>query len=186
MASKIRYGAFLVYPDSAPEDWKQILKDSHGSFAISPLHEPGDGEKPHYHVIYKHGSPVTIEALASCIPAAVPANGLVEPVTAPRNYQRYLIHLDDPDKQQFSGSECIEVLNGFPLDLTRDYSKAELLAFRHKIQALIREFDIFEYADLLDYLADAGEVDLHDYAFNHTIAFNTYLSSRRYKEQHEA
>lgn len=178
-SNKVRYAAFLVYPESAPEDWKTQLKDSHGCYAISPLHEP-EGEKPHYHVIYKHGSPVSVEAIKRCIPESVPANGLVEPVNAPRNYQRYLIHLDDPEKQQFEdGADAIEVLNGFPLDLSRDYSRAELQSFRREIFELIRECNMTEYCELLDYLMDRGEVDLLDYACNHTILYNTFLTSRR-------
>ena len=46
--------AFLVYPDSAPTDWQQILKDTQIKIAISPLHEPSEGkgeEKQHWHVI---------------------------------------------------------------------------------------------------------------------------------------
>jgi hypothetical protein len=178
---KARYACFLVYPESAPEDWKQKLKKSHGSYAISPLHTPDDEDaKPHYHVIYKHGAVVTLSAMLRVIPSDVPANGHVEICSAPRNYQRYLIHLDDPEKQQFKdGAGAIEVLNGFPLDLTRDYSKAELQGFRSEIYSLIREYDMTEYAELLDYLMDNGEVDLLDYASNHTILYNTYLTSRR-------
>lgn len=176
---KVRYCAFLVYPESAPQDWKQRLKDSHGSYAISPLHEPAE-EKPHYHVIYKHSGPARIEVLEKCIPGGIAANGYVEPVNSPRNYQRYLIHLDDPDKQQFEGgSNEIETINGFPLDLSRDYSKAELQGFRSQIFEAIRDNEMVEYSELLDYLMDSGEVDLLDYASNHTILFNTYLTSRR-------
>ena len=184
--AKARYACFLVYSESAPEDWKQRLKKTHGCYAISPLHEPDEeNSKPHYHVIYRHGNPVTLATMGRFIPSDIPANGHVELVTAPRNYQRYLIHLDDPEKQQFEdGADAIEVLNGFPLDLTRDYSKAELQGFRSEIYSLIREYDMTEYAELLDYLMDNGEVDLLDYASNHTILYNTYLTSRRNSATH--
>lgn len=179
--TKSRYATFLVYPESAPEDWRKILKDSHGCYAISPLHAPDeDNKKPHYHVIYRHGSPVRLSALIDAIPDSVPANGHVERVPAPRGLQRYLIHLDDPEKEQFEGgASAIDVLNGFPLDLSRDFSKAELQQFRTAIFATIRENGMTEYSELLDWLMDCGEVDLLDYASNHTILFNTYLSSRR-------
>lgn len=177
---KARYGVFLVYPESAPENWFDQLKESMGSYAISPLHEPGDGEKPHYHVIYRHGNPITLECMERLIPDGVAANGHVQLCNHPRNYARYLIHLDDPDKQQFEGPGDITLINGYPLDLSRDYSRAELMEFRARIFELIRDFDIFEYSDLLDYLLDHDH-DLLDYASNHTILFNTYISSRRNK-----
>lgn len=183
MTSKHRYFAFLVYPESAPEDWLEQLKRTHGEYAISPVHQPDDDcKKQHYHVIFRYPGPATLAAATDAIPSNVPANGHVEPVTAPRNYQRYLIHLDDPDKQQWEqGQDAITVIGGFPLDLSRDFSAAELKAFRRKIFEVIRDFGIVEYSDLIDWLMDTGEVDLLDYASNHTILFNTYLTSRREK-----
>lgn len=178
--SKARYGAFEVYPESAPPDWWERLKESHGSYARSPLHTPEDG-KPHYHVIYKHPNTVTLNAMLKVIPDGIPANGHVELVAAPRNYQRYLVHLDDPEKQQWAGDprDLIETCNGFPLDLTRDFSQSERQQQRMEIFALIRDNEICEYSDLLEGLIDNGFFDLFDYAFNHTIALDRYLSSRR-------
>ena len=37
---KKRYWNFIVYEDSAPEDWVGVLKRSHCMFAISPQHQP--------------------------------------------------------------------------------------------------------------------------------------------------
>lgn len=175
--NKYRYFAFEVYPESAPGDWMQTLKDSHGPYAISPLHTPEDGN-PHHHVIYKHTGPATLDFAKAVIPEGIPANGYVEPVFAPRNYQRYLIHLDDPEKQQFKPSE-ITVLNGFPLDLTRDFSAAELREHSLKVFEIIREYNLTEYADLIDYCMDNEAPEIFDYAKSHTILFNTYISSRR-------
>lgn len=182
--TKARYGVFLVYPESAPADWWEQLKRSHGAYAKSPLHEP-DGEvgKPHYHVIYKHSNTVRLEAMKRVIPAGVPANGYVELCPHPRNYQRYLVHLDDKDKQQWSCDprDIIETCNGFPLDLTRDFSQAERAEQRRQLMQLIRDNGLCEYADLLEGLADVGEYDLLDYAWNHTIAVTAYLRSRRHR-----
>lgn len=179
---KARYAVFIVYPESAPEDWRKLLKRSHGAFAISPLHEPDEEcKKPHFHVVYKHGGPATIKAMLSAIPNEVPANGHVELCLHPRNYQRYLVHLDDPDKQQWQGNpkELIEVMNGFPLDLTRDYSKEERNQQRMAVIDIVRDNELCEYADLLEGLLDGGMYDLFDYAWNHTMAMQAYLASRR-------
>lgn len=179
---KWRYFQFLVYADSAPKDWVSQLRDSLGMYAISPEHEPeGDEKKPHYHVIYKHGNPVALDTARRFIPEGVPANGYIEPVIHPGNAQRYLIHLDQPEKQQFSGGQGeIIALNGFPLDLTRELSKLEKQQVREKIFIWIRENGIDEYAKLLDGLDMLGNPDMFEYAFNHTIAFNAYLKSRRH------
>lgn len=187
MAEKYRYWVFLIYPESAPEDWRERLRASHGAFAASPLHVPDESEtKPHYHVLYKHSGPITLDAArAFLVPLGVAANGYIEPCQNPRNYQRYLVHLDDPEKQQWAEDwhGLIWSCGGFPLDLTRDFSPAERAEQRRMIFELIRDNGVTEYAQLLDGLMEIGEVDLLDYACNHTIMFDRYLSSRRHSYQ---
>lgn len=179
---KFRYFQFLVYPDSAPGDWVEILEKSLGEYAISPVHS-GDEEisKPHHHVIYKHGGPCTLDHAKVVIPDAVPANGYVEPCLHPGNAQRYLIHLDQPSKEQFDGGvNAITILNGFPLDLSRELTKTEVREIRAKCFEWIQSYGVVEYAEFLDSLLELGNPDMFDYAFNHTIAFNAYLKSRRH------
>lgn len=181
-ASKSRYFAFIVLQENASDKWIEALKETFGSFLISPLHDPDkEQKKPHWHVIYRHSNTITLEAAKAFIPEGLALNGYLLPLAHPRNYQRYLLHLDDPEKQQFEdGIAALTVINGFPVDLTRDFSSAELKEFNRKIHAMIRQFNIIEYADLMDYLADTN-IDLYDYASSHTVYFNTYISSRRNK-----
>ncbi len=43
-----RNWVFVVYPDSAPENWREMLRDIHVPGYVSPLHEDdynADGEK---------------------------------------------------------------------------------------------------------------------------------------------
>ena len=35
---KERYWSFILYPESAPENWKEILQETGLQIAISPLH----------------------------------------------------------------------------------------------------------------------------------------------------
>ena len=54
--SRTRNFASIVYPESAPEDWKEILIQQFVPAFISPLHDQdvnpgGEIKKPHYHVI---------------------------------------------------------------------------------------------------------------------------------------
>lgn len=178
---KARYWTFLVYPESAPEDWAGILRRSHGSYAISPLHQPDEeNSKPHYHVVYMHGNTTTASGAKSAIPAEVPANGYVEAVANPGNLQRYLIHLDDPEKEQFpDGVNAITLLNGFPLDLTRELSKSEKARIRLELMGIIRDNGVTEYSDFIFGLMDMGDPDMLDYACNHTILFEGVIRSMR-------
>ena len=128
-----------------------------------------------------HGNSTTLGGAASSIPKSVPANGYIEPVHNPSNLQRYLIHLDDPEKEQFAdGANAITVLNGFPLDLTRELSKAEKAQLRASLLTIIRENGITEYADFVFGLQDMGDPDLLDYACSHTILFEGVIRSVRH------
>lgn len=183
MADKHRYLAFEVYEESAPQDWWKTLKETHGMWCRS-FHHGEDGGKDHYHVMYCHGAPTTDAALLRVVPEGIAANGHVEVVPHPRGYMRYLIHLDDPEKEQFEdGANHIECINGFPLDLTKEYTKAERNEQRFRCFQLIRDNGIMEYADLLEGLMEIGQPELFDYACNHTILFRGYLDSRRGRDR---
>ena len=49
----------VVYPDSAPDNWRELLDENHIEWAESPLHDrdvnPGTGEvkKAHWHIALK-------------------------------------------------------------------------------------------------------------------------------------
>jgi len=53
-ASKTRYWAFIVYPESAPKNWLSILEDLHMQALVSPLHDK-DLDR-HYDPIQGHGN----------------------------------------------------------------------------------------------------------------------------------
>lgn len=182
--NKKRYWNFLVYEDSAPEGWMDILKRTHCMFAISPQHQPDEEcMKPHWHVMFYSGhGPITLAAAKAAIPENVPANGYIEPAYSAQGSQRYLIHLDDPEKQQFpDGLNSITVLNGFPLDLTRELSKQEKAKVRSDLLAIIRENGVCEYADFIFGLEKYGDPDMLDYACTHTILFSKIIDSQRNK-----
>ena len=53
---KTRSWSFIVYPESAPSNWIDILNDMHIEIIISPLHDKdtdpdGEVKKAHYHVM---------------------------------------------------------------------------------------------------------------------------------------
>lgn len=186
---KARFFDFLVYPDSAVDDWVGVLRRSHCAFAISPLHAPDEEvKKPHWHVMYNSGNgPVTLSAAKKKIPAEGPANGYVEITASPQGYMRYLIHLDDPEKEQFPGGEnTITVINGFPLDLTRELTKAERAALRSQLIAIIRDNGVSEYSDFIFGLEDMGDPDMCEYAASHTIFFSKVIDSQRHKAKADA
>ena len=61
---KARYWAFVLYLESAPENWKEILQLKGIPFCISPYHDKDlnadyTPKKPHYHIILCFKGPTT-------------------------------------------------------------------------------------------------------------------------------
>lgn len=111
MSDRYRTIAFLFYPESAPFDSLiDKIKDSHIPAFVSPLHAPDDKEtKPHYHIMLMFDAQRSVAYLHSLVLSLGGANGYF--ISPPkRQYARYLLHLDDLDKEQFTDS--VIALNG--------------------------------------------------------------------------
>lgn len=182
---KKRNWAFVMYPESMPDDFQDIISRSGIPCAISPLHDKdvnatGEVKKPHFHVILCYDGPTTYSAV-SAFTASL--NGTIpQPLESLKGYYRYLTHKDNPEKAQYSDNDIV-CCNGFnPRDFI-DLTKSEVLQLIKDIQALIREGNIFEYSDLLDTLLDSDMVDMYDVATSHTMLLAKYIDSRRNKQQ---
>lgn len=180
---KKRNWAFVLYPESAPDDWIEQLRQTGLQCAISPLHDKdidptGEPKKAHHHIILCYAGPTSFnvvrqltERLNQPIPQAL------EQV---RGYYRYLTHKDNPEKYQYSDDD-IKTLNGFNISDFVELSKSEVLEIKRKLQNLIREIDILEYSDFMDFLLD-NEMSLeYEVGSNNTYFFEKYISSRRNK-----
>ena len=69
---KTRAWTFIVYPDSAPSDWRDIIDDLHIPWVESPLHDRdqnpmGDQKKPHWHVLIYSDGPKTFNNVSKLI-----------------------------------------------------------------------------------------------------------------------
>lgn len=178
---KKRNWSFIGYPESLPNNWKDIIAQTGLPFAISPLHDKdldkdGNLKKPHYHVILCYDGPTTYKNVCSlvCEQLGQPRPQVVESV---RGYYHYFTHIDELDKATYN-EEDIQTFNCFDeLDLL---TSGEVLSYLKQIQVIINENGFVEYSDLLDFLLD-HDFDLWKVASNHTIFLNTYLTSLRHR-----
>ena len=177
--------AFVLYPESAPENWLEELQFTGLQIAISPLHDKDinpDGEikKAHYHVILIYDGPTTynnVKQLTDRLNQPIP-----QPLEQVRGYYRYLTHKDNPEKWQYN-EEDIKTLNGFDILQYVELTTTEINKIKIEIQKLIRDNDILEYADLMDLLLDSDLKNYWDVASNHTFFFDKYISSIRNKNK---
>lgn len=182
---KKRYWAFVLYPESAPENWREILQQTGLSICVSPLHDKdtnptGEPKKAHYHIILCYSGPTTFK----CVKAITDSLNQPIPIALEqvRGYFRYLTHKDNPEKYQYNEKD-ITTINDFDIDNYNDLSVSQIKTIMIDIQKIIRDNDILEYCDLLDFLLDSELFSYLDVAQNHTILFNTYITSLRNKKK---
>jgi len=181
-SAKKRNWAFVVYPESAPKDWKEILALTGLRIAISPLHDrdvnpDGTPKKPHWHVIAVYSGPTAfnvVRNLTERLSAPIP-----QALEAVKGYFRYLTHRDNPEKAQYAPGE-ITYLNGFSPGDFDELTRSEVNETKKEILATIRAVGMVEYSQLVEWAMTDGRPEQFDIVVNHTIFFDRYLSSRRH------
>lgn len=183
---RTRNYATIVYPESAPRNWQEILAEAKIPAFVSPLHDRdlnpnGEAKKPHFHVILMFEGVKTSEQ-AKEVFDTIGGVGL-EVVQSIRGYARYLCHLDNPEKHQYPEAD-VRQLGG------ADYlSVIGLVTDKYKAIAEMIDFcvgnDLTEYCDLLEY----ARLERFDWfrvlCDNGTVVVKEHLRSRRFKRDRQ-
>lgn len=184
-ATRTRNWSLIVYPDSAPANWKEIINSWHIAWAHSPLHdkdindtsESEEEKKAHWHVVLLFDSVKSfdqVRELTSVLNCPIPkqVNSLVGAV-------RYFLHLDDPNKYQYSRDE-IGSYGNIDIDELLKPSQSAIKAQIRQIKKLCFENNIDEFCDADDFL-DSEYPELFDTFMLHSYYFSTYFKSRLFK-----
>lgn len=152
---RTRNFATIVYEESAPENWRSILEDSHVPAFISPYHDrdvlpTGESKKPHWHVMIMYDNVKTVEQASELFKSFGGVG--CEMLNTVRGYARYLCHLDSPDKVKYSIDDII-CLSG------SDYfSVINLPSDKNRVLREMRSFcvanNVVTFATLYDYACD--------------------------------
>lgn len=176
---RTRNYATIVYPESAPANWQDILSMQFVPAFISPLHdkdisEVGEPKKAHFHVMIMFDNVKTIEQ-ALDIFNKIGGCGC-EVVQSLRGYARYLIHIDYPDKAQYD-PQSVRALCGADyvgtIGLVLDKYKAigEMIDY-------CKANNIVSYSQLLEYSRDERFDWFRVLCDNGTVVIKEYLKSR--------
>lgn len=100
-----RNWATILYPESMPADWEELIDELHVSAFLSPLHDSdcdkyGVLVKPHYHFMVMYENPHTQRQFQACVVELLNGAGSWR-LESRRGYARYLCHLDHPTKFQY-------------------------------------------------------------------------------------
>lgn len=181
---RARNFATVVYPESAPENWQQILAEQFIPAFISPLHDKdvnptGEPKKPHYHVIVMFDGKKSEDQVRGIF-ALIGGVGC-EVVKSSRGYSRYLCHLDNPEKVQYSPDDVRQLCGA-------DYSSTIGLAIdKYKAIDEIMDFidlhNITSYRNLLQYCRKERRDWFRVLCDNGTYVVLEYLKSAQWSEQ---
>lgn len=185
---KKRVWTCVVYPDSLPADWIDLLKQSGLKCAISPLHDRDynpiadtadqkEPKKPHYHLILVYGSPTTYNNVCK-FSQGVLRGTIPQPLESVEGMYRYFTHKDNPEKAQYDEKD-IQSFNGFNIYDFVDIKKTEVLKIKQELQDLIIAQNFVEYCDFIDYVRFNEDMGHYDVATSNTIFFEKYIASRR-------
>lgn len=145
----------------------------HIAYVVSPYHdhdENADGtpKKPHYHVLMKFESNWMFKDVKRLITDVLHQP---EPERAlnPVGAARYLTHMDNPEKYQYT-AEKIEEHNGLTMRSIIKMSDAEEDMLSKEIEAVIRERRITDFATLMFTLSNYDD-ELYSFARRHAYYF---------------
>lgn len=193
--TRTRNFASILYPDSAPENWLDILSDFHVPCFVSPLHDKDvnpDGEikKPHYHIFLTFENVKTPEQAQEIFDSI----GCVgrEIVQSLRGYARYLCHLDNPEKYQYQpddvlclcGTDYNDVI-GLPTDKYKAIREMQHWCLDNKVLsfATLLEYASENRSDWFRVLCDSGAYVIEKYLKSKTWTLDYYKPSRDSSEE---
>lgn len=182
MAVRSRLWTLVFYPESAPDNWEEILYVSGFKFAVSPCHDMdvdknGVVKKAHYHAVLYNENAIgyntvlrITERLNTVIPKTVYSkNGILS----------YLTHENETGKYHYSKDD-IKYINDFdpdsiPSDVT---DERDLLS---ECLQWIDYLKLTEYADFINVIKEDRE--LLEFAVKKVSFFSNYIRSRRFSAE---
>lgn len=181
---RTRNWTFVVYPESAPSNWREIIDDLHVPWVESPLHDKDtnpDGvlKKEHWHVMIMFSgnkSYSQVKELTSKIKAPNP-----QKVSDAKGMIRYFVHMDNPEKYQYDKNKIIAHAGA---DIGNYLASTTLERYEliKEMIDFVNQNNIIELKDLIDYAV----VERFDDWFpllcdNSAYIVDSYIRSNRHK-----
>lgn len=178
---RVRNWTILVYPESAPINWKEILNDLKIPWACSPLHdkdtdEDGSLKKPHYHCLLSYPNKKSYQQILSVTKKLSSPNP--QKCESVKGTIRYFAHLDQLDKYRYDVNK-ITGYSGFEADRYLQMTITERNNALRDIRQHIRENHITELNSLYAY-TDEYRPDWSIVINNYTYPINMFIASLRY------
>lgn len=183
--TRTRSWTFLVYPESAPTDWREIIDNEFIEWVESPLHDKdvnatGEAKKPHWHVLVMYPSVKTFEQvqeLTERLGAPIP-----QKCASAKALVRYMAHMDNPEKAKYSISDIVAHGGADLQELLRPNS-SDRYALIGEMMDFVRDNNLVEFEDLMDYAQANRFSDWYPLLCdNSAFVLREFLKSRRHRK----
>lgn len=174
--------AFLIYQESSPKNYLEILESLRVPFVLSPWHnkdinsETGEIKKSHKHGALYFDSLKSYSQISELISNKLNGPSHVEIVLSPKGMFNYFTHADNPDKTLYN-VEDIESGCGFEIEKFLLEQNSD--NFMNEVIDIIEENNFTEFEDLVRY-ARKNNYLLLGLIIERTYFFAKYLDSRRH------
>lgn len=183
---RVRNWNIIVYPESAPDNWRSVLDEQRIPWIESPLHDndlnaDGEPKKPHYHVTLLFAGCKSYEQIKEITHSLnCPIPQICHDV---RGSVRYMVHMDNPEKEQYNVSDIIGHGGADPYKYV-DLLKTRVREVTREIILFCKDNGITEFSDLVEYCLLNAEDDWYNVAMHYaTLSIKTYINSARHREK---
>lgn len=180
--TRCRNWTFVVYPESAPANWRDFLDEYHLEWVESPLHEfdvnpTGEVKKAHWHVLIMASQVKSYDQILELIK---PLNCTVpQKVHNSKSLVRYMAHLDNPDKFQYKVEDII-AHGGIDVSDLLKPSSSERYSLIKEMCDYVGTNDVTEFYELMDYaMAEKFDTWFPLLCDNSAYVVNQYIKSNR-------
>lgn len=182
-----RSWTLVLYPDSVPKSWRDLLDATRIAWVESPLHDKdlnpdGTPKKPHWHIILLYGSKKAysqVLEVAELLHAPIP-----QKVQNLKGAVRYLVHTDNPEKYQYSRSDIV-CHGGAEVDSFFELSSESKERVLWEVMQFIRDEKVTSYSELIGFCQETDNWEWFRIATRYyTLAIRTLIDSV-YQDQKE-
>ena len=179
---RIRNWTFILYPESAPDGWRDVLDGEHTQWVESPLHDMdvnADGEikKSHWHILLLYGGKKSFEQVSELTDKLNAT--IAQKVSSAKGCVRYMAHLDNPEKFQYSTTQIIGHGGVDVAEYLKPTSSSRYMLIGEMVD-YVKLHNISEMKDLINY---AREFRFDDWfpllCDNSAYIMNQYIKSIR-------
>lgn len=187
---RTRNWATIIYPRQNEQDettcsdnWADILQQMAVKVAISPLHdkditEDGKIKKAHRHVLFAFDG---VKSKDQVLEMVKRIGGVgCEAINSLYGHTRYLTHLDNPDKAQYSALDVI-TFGGFEYKRyaqTKEDEEKDMISKMGQIFNIIAEKQLFDFAEIAEYLLQE-ETELFNTFRKNAYFYTQFIKSKK-------